>query len=110
MASFHGRGGAVRRTWGIERRFTEIRSATAQARKPPNSSTSAKEPLASKCAKAQNFTAASMGCLAAALMRPGRYAARTKGKTGNMMRKVTWRNHVGGEYRTTGAWRAKPNP
>src|ERR1700728_753222 len=103
MASFHGPGGAVRSTWGVERRFTEIRSITAQARNAPNSSTSAKEPLASKCAKAQNFTAANMGCLAAALMRPGRYAAMSKGKTGSMMSNVTWRSHVGGEYRTTGA-------
>src|ERR1700677_2755981 len=34
----------------------------------------------------------------------------SNGKTGSMRRNAKWRSHVGGEYRTTGAWRAKPNP
>src|SRR5229473_6491100 len=101
MASFQGPGGAVRSAWGAERRFNEIRSTTAQARNPPNSNTSANEPLASKCANAQNLTAANIGCLVAVLIRPGKYAAMSNGNTGSMTISATWRSQVGGEYRLT---------
>src|ERR1700730_2713192 len=103
MTSFQGPGGAVRSTWGVERRFNDIRSTTAQAKNPPNSKTSANEPLASRCARAQNLTAANIGCLAAVLIRPGRYAARINGNTGNIRSNATCRSQIGGEYRITGA-------
>src|SRR5258707_15065122 len=110
MASFQGPGGAARSAWGVERRFNEIRSTTAQAKNPPNSNTSANMPLASRCANAQNLTAANIGCLAAVLIRPGRYAAKVNGNTGNIRISATYRSQAGGEYRITGAWRARPNP
>src|SRR3981081_3738596 len=99
MTSFQGPGGAVRSTWGVERRFNEIRSATAQAKNPPNSNTSANKPLPSKCANAQNLTAANMGGWAAVLIRPGKYAARVNGNTGNIRISATCRSQAGGEYR-----------
>ena len=62
---------------------SEIRSATAQARKPPNSSTSASMPLASRCATAQVFTPSTIGWPTARLMRvPGTYAAASRMKAG----------------------------
>src|SRR5216683_8302692 len=103
MASFQGPGGAARSTWGVERRFNEIRSATAQAKNPPNSNTSASKPLASRCANAQNLTAANSGCLAAVLIRPGKYAAIANGNTGNIRISATCRSQIGGEYKITGA-------
>src|SRR5579863_7152627 len=103
MASFQRPGGAVGGTWGVERRFNEIRSATAQARNPPNSNTSANMPLASRCANAQNLTAANIGCLAAVLIRPGKYAAKSSGNTGNIKITATYRSQAGGEYRISGA-------
>src|ERR1700676_4436278 len=99
MTSFQGPGGAVRSTGGVGRRFNEIRSTTAQPKNPPNSNTSASEPLASKCANAQILTAASIGCLTVFLIRPGKYAAISNGKTGSMTISAAWRSHAGGEYR-----------
>src|ERR1700730_19257851 len=103
MTSFQGPGGAVRSTWGVERRFNEIRSTTAQAKNPPTSPTSANIPLASRCARAQNLTAANIGCLAAVLIRPGKYAATSNGNTGTIKIRATCRSQVGGAYRITGA-------
>src|SRR5258708_40301393 len=102
MASFQGPGGAAGGAWGVERRFNEMRSATAQAKNPPKSNTSANMPLASKCANAHSLTAANIGCLAAVLIRPGRYAARINGNTGNIRITATYRSQAGGEYRITG--------
>src|SRR6202051_5178126 len=103
MTSFQGPGGAVRSTWGVGRRFNEIRSTTAQARNPPNSNTYAGEPMASRCANTQTFTAANSGFLAAALIRPGKYAAIINGNTGNIRISAKCRSQVGGEYSITGA-------
>src|ERR1700721_2859495 len=103
MTSFQGPRGAVRSNFGVERRFNEIRSTTAQARNAPNNNTSANKPLASKCANAHSLTAASIGCLAAVLIRPGQYAAMISGNTGNIRISATCRSQIGGEYRTTGA-------
>ncbi len=69
---------------------------------------SARLPFTSRCAKAQVFTAVSMGCFTAALMRPGKYAARISGNTGSINVKVTSRIQNGGEYTTMGASRAWP--
>jgi hypothetical protein len=45
-----------------------VKAAIAHARKPPKSSTSARLPLESRCAKAQSFTLRSCGWCSRALM------------------------------------------
>src|SRR6267378_556360 len=110
MASFHRPGGAEGGTWGVDRRFNEIRSATAQAKNPPNSNTSASMPVVSRCANAQNLTEANIGCLAAVLIRPGKYAAMNNGNTGNIRITATYRSQAGGEYRISDVCLARPKP
>ena len=66
------------------RHLNEMRSATAHARKPPNSTTLASMPVAMRCATAQSMMPISIGCLRAPLRRPGRYAAKSNVNTGSM--------------------------
>src|SRR5690606_8645900 len=107
MTSLKREGGAPA-IGRCSRRLNEILSATAHTRKPPNNRTSARAPFASRCASAQNFTAASIGCFAAALMRPGKYVASSRGNTGNINTTATQRDQGGGAYSTMGSMRAWP--
>ena len=54
----------------------------AQTMTAPNSTMSAHVPLVIRWASAHSLVANSMGCLAAVLIRPGKYGARNSGKTG----------------------------
>ena len=53
------------------RRLTEIRSNTAQARNEANSTMPPASPFTSRCARAQIFTATSIGCRSSPRITPG---------------------------------------
>lgn len=55
----------------------------ARARNPPNNSTSASVPFETRCASAHSTIATNIGCFRTALMRPGKYAANSRGNAGN---------------------------
>src|SRR5690606_25340586 len=74
----------------------EIRSATAQIRKPPKSSTSAQLLLERRWATAHRMVAHNMGCRTPAFIRPGKYVAKSNMNTGNINRWVRCLRPAGG--------------
>ena len=93
------------------RRFTtEILSASAHARKQPNRITLTNDPLVSRCPAAQRQVASSMGCLVAFFMRPGKYAAKKRTKTGSSTNNAKRCSHSGGTYRSNESELERPYP